>query len=208
MQAYDKYLYHIILDERASISILSSTTCQALGSPDLVPATNHPLPFNRRPSEPLGMLPQLPILLGGKNVCIDFMVVQGPLDFNFLLGRNNTYAMKVVVFTLFRVMLFPHNGSIVTIDQLSFVSPIHSMTANHLSSLNVPCVQVFAPPQHVKYVALFPMHSISNQKDPLFPCSPSLDFSRTIDKVTPSLWALEPDLPLVSASEFLDRSLF
>jgi hypothetical protein len=37
-----------------------------------------------------------------------------------LLGRDYVYAMNVVVSTLFRVMHFPHNGSIVTIDQLTY----------------------------------------------------------------------------------------
>ena len=69
--------------------------------------------------------------LGGKIVCIDVMVVQGPLDFNFLLGWDYVYAMKVVVSTLFRVMHFPHDGSIVTIDQFFFVSPNHCMIVYH-----------------------------------------------------------------------------
>jgi hypothetical protein len=64
----------------------------------------------------LGVLPQLPISLGGKIVLVDVIVVQGPLDFNMLLGRDYVYAMKYVVSTLFGVMHFPHNGSIVTID--------------------------------------------------------------------------------------------
>jgi hypothetical protein len=88
-----------------------------------VSVTQNLLDFNRRASEPLGILPQLPVTLGGKIVYIDVMVVQGPLDFNFLLGRDYVYAMKVVVSTLFRVMSFPHNGNIVTIDQLSFIGP-------------------------------------------------------------------------------------
>ena len=53
------------------------------------------------------------------------MVVQGPLDFNLLLGRDYVYTMKAVVSTLFRVMHFLHDGTIVTIDQLSFVTPNH-----------------------------------------------------------------------------------
>ena len=35
---------------------------------------------------PLGILPHLPITLGGETVCTDVMGVQGPLDFNLLLG--------------------------------------------------------------------------------------------------------------------------
>jgi hypothetical protein len=75
--------------------------------------------YKRRSSECLGILPQFPISLGGKIVCVDVIVVQGPLDFNMLLGRDYVYAMNAVVSTLFWVMHFPHNGSIVTIDQLA-----------------------------------------------------------------------------------------
>lgn len=78
--------------------------------------TNHLLAFNRIPIEPLGILPRLPISLGGKTICIDVMVVQGPLEFNFLLGWDYTYAMKVVISTLFQVIIFSHNIITVTID--------------------------------------------------------------------------------------------
>ena len=64
-----------IVDEGTSVSILSSTAWQALGSPQLVPATNQILAFNRRPTSPLGTLPCFPITLGGKTVYIDVMVV-------------------------------------------------------------------------------------------------------------------------------------
>ena len=73
-------MLHTIVDEGASVSILSSTTWKYLGSPQVVLATNQTLTFNRRPTAPLGILPHLPITLGGKTICIDVMVVQGPLD--------------------------------------------------------------------------------------------------------------------------------
>ena len=91
---------------------------------------------------PLGILPQLPITLEGKTVCIDVMIVQGPLDFNLLLGRDYVYAMKVVVFTLFRVIHFPHDGNIVTVDHFSFVKPDYRVSFGHQTSLNVPHVLV------------------------------------------------------------------
>jgi hypothetical protein len=37
-----------------------------------------------------------------------------------LLGHNWTYAMVVVVSSIFCILCFPHQGEIVTIDQLSF----------------------------------------------------------------------------------------
>ena len=73
----------------------------------------------------LGILLHLTITLGGKSVCIEVMVVQGPLDFNLLLGRDYVYTIKYLVSTLFRVMHFPHDGKIVTIDKLSFATLDH-----------------------------------------------------------------------------------
>ena len=108
-------IYIILLWMWELFLFVSSTIWKALGSPKLVLATNHLLAFNRRPSESLGILPQIPILLGGKIVCIDVMVVKCPLYFNVLLGWDYTYDMKVFMSTLFWVMLFPHNGSIMTL---------------------------------------------------------------------------------------------
>jgi hypothetical protein len=111
-------IYRCIVDEGASASILSSSVWKVLGPPELVSSFHELLDFDRCPSEYLGVLPQLPISLGGKTILVDVIVVQGPLDFNLLLVRDYVYAMNVVVSTLFRVMHFPHNGSIVTMDQV------------------------------------------------------------------------------------------
>ena len=101
-----------IIDESAFVSILSSTDWKAIGSGHLVPASDQILGVNRIPTAPLGILPHFPITLGGKTACIDVMVVQGPLDFNMLLGHDYVYTMKDAVSTIFRVMYLPHNGKI------------------------------------------------------------------------------------------------
>ena len=74
------------VDEGASVSILSSTTWKALGSPQLAPIMQNLKAFNITISEPLGILPKFSITLEGKTIYIDLMVVRGPLDFNLLLG--------------------------------------------------------------------------------------------------------------------------
>jgi hypothetical protein len=77
-------------------------------------------------------------------VYIDVMVVHDPLEFNFILMQDYIYAMKYIVSTLVRVMCFPHNGKIVTIDQLSFIGT--HMMANHVTYLNGPYMLAsFAP---------------------------------------------------------------
>jgi hypothetical protein len=97
----------MLIDEGASISILSSVAWHTLGCPQLAPVTQNLLAFNRRTSQPLGTLPQFPVTLGGKTVFIDVMVVRDPLDFALLLGQDYVYAMKAIVSTLFSCDIFP-----------------------------------------------------------------------------------------------------
>jgi hypothetical protein len=52
---------------------------------------------------------------------VDVEVVDVPLDYNLLLGRNWTYSMTAIVSSIFRTLCFPHDGKIMMIDQLSFV---------------------------------------------------------------------------------------
>jgi hypothetical protein len=58
--------------------------------------------------------------LGGKTVTVDVEVVDAPLDYNLLLGRSWFYAMTVIALLVFRCVQFPHQGKIVTVDQLDF----------------------------------------------------------------------------------------
>jgi hypothetical protein len=97
LKLIQKNFYQCIVDEGASASILSSSAWKDLGSPKLVSATSELLAFDRRPSEYLGILPQFPITLGGNIVLVNMIVVQGPLDFNMLLGCDYVYDMNVVV---------------------------------------------------------------------------------------------------------------
>jgi hypothetical protein len=98
------------------------------------------LDFDRAPDEFLEIIPQFPITLGGKTILIDMLVMPCPLEFNILLGRDYVYAMKVVVSMIFRVMHFLHNGSIVTIDQLSSDNHHPSSISAYFSLLCVPSV--------------------------------------------------------------------
>jgi hypothetical protein len=165
-----------LIDEGASVSILSSVAWYALGCMQLALITQNWLAFNRRTSQPLGILPQFPITLGGKTIFIDVMVVQDPLDFSLLLGWDYVYAMKALVSTLFHVIYFPHDGIIVTIDQLSFIDP------DWVTSLSGSYMQTVSPPPHVNYVVLSPMTSTSDDLDPV------------VDMVISSVGLLELDI--------------
>jgi hypothetical protein len=107
------------------------------------------------------------------------MVVQDPLDFDLLLGKDYFYAMKSIVSTL-RVISFPQDGRMVTIDQLSFIGP--DLTINPMNSLNRSYMQSVSPLSQVNYVALSPMTSTSDDLDPL------------VNMVISSVGLLEPNL--------------
>jgi hypothetical protein len=64
------------------------------------------------------VLNALPIELEGKIVIVEVELVDSPLDYN-LFGCRWTYFMFVVVYTLFQVLRFPHEGKIITVDQLA-----------------------------------------------------------------------------------------
>jgi len=64
------------------------------------------LDFDRRPSEPLGILPQVPISLDGNIILIDVMVVEGSLDFDILPRHDYIYDIDATVSISFHVMHF------------------------------------------------------------------------------------------------------
>jgi hypothetical protein len=72
--------------------------------------------FDGHSFRPHGILPAFPVQLGGKMVEVEVEVVDAPLDYNLLLGHNWTYAMTVIVSSIFRTLCFPHDGKIMTID--------------------------------------------------------------------------------------------
>ena len=58
VELFSRSIHWTIIDEGASISILSSTTWQALGSPNLMPANGQISTFNRSTTYPVGIVPQ------------------------------------------------------------------------------------------------------------------------------------------------------
>jgi hypothetical protein len=84
--------------------------------------------------------------------------------------------MKAIMSTLFHVISFPHDGRVVTVDQLSFIDP------DWIGSLNGSYMQTVSPPPQVNYVALSTMASTSDDLDPV------------VDMVISLIGLLESDL--------------
>jgi hypothetical protein len=93
------------------------------------------------------------------------------------------------VSTLFPVICFPHNGKIVTIDQLSSIDP-HLMV-NHLPSLNGTYMPAMSSPPQVNYVTTCPMISTPHEREYL----PSPDLDLVVDMVISSIGILETYIP-------------
>jgi hypothetical protein len=99
---------------------MSFTCWKAIGSPPLTESQNTLKAFNGSGFKPYGVLPSLPVTLEGKTVQVEVEVFDAPLDYNLLLGHSWVDSMRAVVSTLFHVVHFPHQGKIVTVDQLAF----------------------------------------------------------------------------------------
>ena len=111
--------------------------------------------------------------------------------------------MKVVVSTLFRVMSFPHNGNIVTVDQLSSASI--DLTTNNSTPLNFTYPEVVSSPPQVNYVVTSPMFLVIDASKPHTVCSTSYDLDPVIDMEN-SMGLFERDFLI--PFESLDMSSF
>jgi hypothetical protein len=133
-------IHRTVIDEGASTCIMSIQCWRSLGSPSLNQSPTILKAFDGRGFRPFGILQELPIGVEGKTVSLDVEVVDAPLDYNLLLGRSWSYAMIAVVSSVFRVIKFPHNGKIVTIDQLTYFSsdPASSESIQHVGKTTIP----------------------------------------------------------------------
>ena len=50
-------------------------------------------------------------------------MVNTPLDYNLLLRRSWFYPMRAVASIVYRLVRFPHQGKIISIDQLDYCTP-------------------------------------------------------------------------------------
>jgi hypothetical protein len=76
--------------------------------------------FNGCSFKPYGVLPSLSIMLEGKSVNVEVEFFDAPLDYNLLLGHRWIDVMCIIVSTLFCIFYFPHQGKVITVDQLAF----------------------------------------------------------------------------------------
>jgi hypothetical protein len=116
----NKNICRTVIDEGASTCVMSITYWKSISSPPLTESHNMLKAINGSSFKSYGVLPSFPITLEGKMVNIEVEVFDAPLNYNLLLGHSWIKSMCAVVSTLFHVVHFPHQGKIVTVDQLAF----------------------------------------------------------------------------------------
>ena len=136
VECLNKSVKGTVIDKSVASFMMSLACWKGLGSPELSKSATMLTAFDVISFQLHGILPSLKVRLGGKTVTIEVEVVDAPLDYNLLLGRNWMCSMQAVASSLFRVVCFPFNGKIVTIDQISFKNPC--VTAS--SGASIPIV--------------------------------------------------------------------
>lgn len=129
-----KAIHCIVMDEGASTCVMSASSWLALSSPTLSPPSNFLKAFYGHTFIPRGYRSGYPITLCGKTVMVDIKFVDRHLDYNHLLGCCRTYAMNVIVSSVFKLILFPLDEKIVRVDKISLYTLDYTM----LPSNNVP----------------------------------------------------------------------
>ena len=125
-----------MIEEGTSTCVMSISGLKDLGSPDLVPCNNLLTAFSGTSLCLNGILPSFDIKLIGKIVSVEIEVVDAPLDYNLLLGRSCTYVMCTIPSSVFRVLIFPHEGKLVNVDKLTYTRKGCMQT----SESNVPLI--------------------------------------------------------------------
>lgn len=109
---------------------MSLSCWKSLNSPTLVSSQTMLKKFDGHVFKLHGILIGLPVEIGGKTISIYTKMIDVSLDYNLLLGNTWFYAIKVVSSTVFRLLGFPHEGKIVTINQLDYCMPNLCPNAN------------------------------------------------------------------------------
>ena len=95
---------HTMIDEGAANSMMYLSCWKGLGSPELSKSATMLTAFDGRSSRLHDILSSLKVCLGGNTVVIEVEVVDSPLDYNLLLGRNWMYSMQAIASSLFHIV--------------------------------------------------------------------------------------------------------
>jgi hypothetical protein len=125
----------VVVYEGPTKCVMSLIYWKSLNSLTLYNSSDMLTSFDGHSFCPHSIFPAFLVQLGRKTIEVEFEVVDAPLDYNMLLGHNWNYAMVFVVSSVYYTPCFPHEGNIMTINQLSFAYT--SPNASFLPSIPV-----------------------------------------------------------------------
>ena len=113
-------IHQCVIDEGASMCIMSKNVGQKLGFPELKPSVITLIrAYDSCPSTPVFLYQKVLVCLTGKMVHIDVEVFDTHVDYNILLGWSYMYAMFTIASSIFHIMMFSHEDHIITVDQMT-----------------------------------------------------------------------------------------
>jgi hypothetical protein len=115
-----KNIFRTMIDLGESMYVMLLSCWKIIDSLELAPSPTMLISFNGCSFQAHGILSSFPVQLGGKTVYVEVKVGDASLDYNLLLGHSWTYAMTIFISLAFQFIFFPHEGKIMTMDQLSF----------------------------------------------------------------------------------------
>ena len=148
---------------------MSLSCCQSISFPNLNHSPTTLKALDCCVFKPYGILNSLAVELGVKIISIDVEVVDEPFNYNLFLGWRWFYAITTIASLFFFTLQFPHQGKIVTIDQLDYCTlDIHNHGANNVtffkaSKLSYESLGV----EILKYSSLMGNFPLSSPNSPL-----------------------------------------
>jgi hypothetical protein len=118
-----KNIHCIVWDEGASTYVMYFSCWRSIGSPKLNWSPTTLKEFDGCGFQPQELLQYFVVTLKGKIVSVNIEVVDAPLDYNLLLGHSWFYVTTIITSSVFHLLQFPHQGKIVTVDQLDYCTP-------------------------------------------------------------------------------------
>ena len=101
VECLNNTIMRTVTNEGVVASVMSLSCWKGLGYPALSQSANILTAFDGRSFRPQRSLPSLEVQLGGNTITIEVEVVDEPLDYNILLGRNWMYSIQAVASSLF-----------------------------------------------------------------------------------------------------------
>jgi hypothetical protein len=130
----NKNICRIVIDEGDLNCVMFVNCWKAIVSPTLTKSHNTLKAFNGTGFKCYDVLPSFSITLESNSVNVEVEVFNVPLDYNILLVRSWIDSMHSFVSTLFHVLRFPHQGKVITVDQLAlFNSNSHTSNTSFIS---------------------------------------------------------------------------